>query len=562
MNRREFVKVGGLLATALGLPPLRFSAAAPAPDFDLLDPVDLLGRIRLGQAALLGGLDASRGHLPYWNCEIAGGDLTTFKHAPYDGEAVWDRLHNSGRALHGLTMAEAVTGEKMDPVIIADLSRYLLGLFSAGDGLPGDTDTPTGKRVVSLHNLREALNGLTALLKRGDDRADAPARLLVRTLRGSLDDGGRLHTDRLPPYVGAYTHPPHMEGRAVDALVRYYRVSGDDVALETARLITEFSLQHCFTEKGDLTEQAGTHGHSINVLVTGMIDLAGETRDAALCARARRAFDVGLARFNSSFGWSREGLHRNVLRGEANNTGDLLRGALLLGPAGYPEYYGRAERILRGHLLPSQLRRVERFSNNAAAAEDRLRSLASRVRGGFGIPTPNDLQVEPTAPLCIYDITSGAVDALCETWHAALQTGAGEVRVHLLFGAERDGVSVRSELSREGRIVVDDHSGRDLQVRIPAWVSASDISVQVNGKAAAPRLADSYLHIAGTGSAQSVIVQFPLREERTVETMAGQAFTIDWRGDQIVAMSPPAEPNSAGAPIPPVGIPMFPRCSL
>jgi hypothetical protein len=42
--------------------------------------------------------------------------------------------------------------------------------------------------------------------------------------------------------------------------------------------------------------------------------------------------------------------------------------------------------------------------------------------------------------------------------------------------------------------------------------------------------------------------------------MAGQAFTIDWRGDQIVAMSPPEVPNAAGAPIPPVGIPMFPRC--
>jgi hypothetical protein len=509
---------------------------------------------------LLGCLDASRGHLPYWNCDIAGGDLTTFKHAPYDGEAVWDRLHNSGRALHGLTMAEAVTGERVDPVIIANLSRFLLGLFSAGDGLPGDSDTPTGKRVVSLHNMREALNGLTALLKRGDDRAVAPARLMVRTLRGSLDDEGRLHTDRLPPYVGAYTQPPHMEGRTVDALVRYYRVSGDDVALETARLITDFAFKQCFTEKGELTELAGTHGHSINVLVTGMIDLAMETRDAVMLMRARRAFDVGLARFNSSFGWSMEGLHRNVLRGEANNTGDLLRGALLLGQAGFPEYFGRAERILRGHLLPSQLRRVDAFSNNALAAEDRLRSLASRVRGGFGIPTPNDLQVEPTAPLCIYDITSGAVDALCETWRAALQTGAGEVRVHLLFSAERDGVTVRSELSREGRVVVDDRSGRALQVRLPGWVSASEVSVQVNGAVTATRLADSCLQVGGTGAAQSVVMQFPLREERTVETMAGQAFTIDWRGDQIVAMSPPEVPNAAGAPIPPVGIPMFPRC--
>jgi len=36
--------------------------------------VDLLERIRLGQNALLGGLDPTQGHLPYWNCGIKNGD--------------------------------------------------------------------------------------------------------------------------------------------------------------------------------------------------------------------------------------------------------------------------------------------------------------------------------------------------------------------------------------------------------------------------------------------------------------------------------------------------------
>lgn len=534
--------------------------ATPASGFDLLGPVDLCERIRFAQHALVGCLDASRGYLPYWNCDIANGDLTAFRHAPYDGEGVWDRLHNSGRGLHGLTMTEAVTGERVDPAVIAALSGFLIGLFELGDGLPSDADGPAGRRVCSLHNLREGLNGLTAMLRRGDDRAEAPARQLVRTLRRSLDDEGRLHRDQLPDYVGAYTQQPHMEGRTLDALVRYFRVSGDELALETGRLIAGFALRHCFTAEVHLTEAAGTHGHSINVLVTGMLDLARETGDAALLAGARRAFDVGLARFNSSFGWSMEGLHRNVLRGEANNTGDLLRGALLLGRAGVPECYARAERILRGHLLPSQLRHVGGFANNPNAEEDRLRSLADRVRGGFGIPTPNDLQVEATAPLCIYDITSGAADALCEAWRSSLETSAGEVRVNLLFTAERDGVKVRSELSRAGRIEVSDHRGRDLHVRLPDWVAVETVRVSAGGGPVAPQVADGYLRIAGTGAQRDVVVQFPLRDERTIEIMAGQPFTIDWRGDQIVAMSPPDKPNPDGAPIPPASFPMFPRC--
>lgn len=571
MNRRDFVKWSGLFAAGASLGPLRLSAtaAAAAPSAEtaderllrgLLEPVDLLGRIRLARRALLGILDTDRHHLPYWSCVFDQGDIQGFKHGPYDGEGVWDRLHNAGRVLHGLGMAEAITGEQTDPAIIADLTRYIVGLFSEDDGLPGDSDTKDGKRAMSLHNLREALNGLTALIKRGEAQATPLARQMVRRLRASLDDEGRLHMDRLPSYVGAYSSQPHMEGRTVDALVRYYRVSGDAVALETAGLITEFALRHCFTAEGALTPLAGTHGHSINVLVAGMLDYAIEIHDAALLARVRRTFDVGLAQINSSFGWSMESVHRLVLRGEANNTGDLLRAALLLGRAGFPEYYGRAERILRSHLLPSQLRDVTGFSDNPAATEDRLRSLASRCRGGFGVPTPNDLQFTPQEPIHICDITSGALDALCETWHAAVQQDEQDARVHLLFSVSTPATQVQSELSRDGRIEVTAAAGRNIWVRIPAWVAPADVTLHVDGATVVPHFIGSYLFVANPGQARAVRVNFPLRETRTVETIVYQTFTIDWRGDQIVAMSPPAVPNPQMAALPPRSIPMFPLC--
>jgi hypothetical protein len=536
MTRRAFVKISGLPAATAGvadlnLPGREATAAAEAQRLrGLLAPVDLPGRIRLAQNALLGILDTSRRHLPYWNCEFDQGDLQYFKHAPYDGEAVWDRLHNSGRVLHGLTMAEAVTGWRTDPVIIADLTHHLVGVFSAGDGLPGDSDTKDGKRVVSLHNLREALNGLTALIKRGDPQATPLARQLVRRLRESLDDEGRLRPEWLPSYVGAYSSQPHMEGRTVDALVRYHRVSRDEVALETAGLITAFALRHCFSADGALTPLAGTHGHSINVLVAGMLDYALETKDAALLDRVRQAFDVGLASFNSSFGWSMESLHRPVLRGEANNTGDLLRAALLLGRAGWPEYYGRAERILRAHLLPSQLTEVQGYSDDPQATEDHRRSLASRCLGGFALPTPNDLQVNPQAPLHVCDITSGALDALCEAHRATVQEDATDTRVHLLWDAQTAHTGVRSALSREGRVEITSRGGRNLWVRLPAWVPPAAVTVSVNGAPVELHFAGPYVVVAGTAMPQSVSVEFPLREERTVETIVDQPFTIDWRG--------------------------------
>jgi hypothetical protein len=296
------------------------------------------------------------------------------------------------------------------------------------------------------------------------------------------------------------------------------------------------------------------------VLVAGMIACAIELKDAALLARTRRVFDVGLASFNTSFGWSMESLHRRVLRGEANNTGDLLRAALLLGQAGFPEYYGRAERILRSHLLPSQLLAVNGYSDNPTAEEDRLRSLASRARGGFAVPTPTDLQLGPSTPLSVCDITSGAVDALCEAHRAMLGEGPGDVRLHLLLSRQGAQAAVRSGLSREGRLEITDRAGRNLWVRLPRWVAPAEVTVRDGGAAAERSFIDPDLFIPGTGTERTVTVSFPVREERTHETIVGQEFTIDWRGDQIVAMSPPAVPNPSGAPIPPPCLPMFPLC--
>ena len=523
--------------------------------------VDLLERIRLGKNALLGGLDPTQGHLPYWNCGIKNGDLTGFELANYQSEGLWNRVHNVGRARHGLSEAGEVLGEPPGDAIMADLRAHLFQLFEAGDGLPGGPDGHSGKRLLNLHNVRETLHGLTALTRRGDGEAEDLARRLVRTIRQALDEEGRIHLERLPPSVESYNHQPSMEGRAVDALVRYYRASDDDVALETAGLMTRFALEKCFSESGDLTEEAGTHGHSINALVAGMLALALLTNDAKLLERVRRVYDVGLARFNSSFGWSMEALHKYRLRGEANNSGDLLRASLLLGKGGYPDYYGRAERILRSHLLPSQLVEVANFSDDPHAAENRLRSLASRVRGGFGFPTPNDLQFGPESPVFVYDIVSGAVDALCQAYRAMVGEDGVGIRLNLLLGMEREGLRVRSHLSSEGRIEIANSSGRNLQIRVPSWVPPSQLQLTVNGSVAAARLMGPYLLVAAGAGTDRVRLVFPVPRTRTVESIVYQRFSIDWQGDQIVAMSPPRQPNPSMAPLPTPGIPMFPPAS-
>lgn len=509
-----------------------------------LEPVDLLHHIRLGLNALVGGLDPTGKHMPYWSFNMKDGQLRPLVH-----QGAWEWCHDVARALHGLNTVEQSTGERVEEAIWRDLADLQIALFDEADDLPGAPDDSTGKRFVHLHNIREATHGLTGLIRRGDERARTWSRRMIRAVRRALDENGTIHPERLPPYVADYNYQPSQEGRAVDALVRHYRQTEDPVALELAGLMTHYALDHCFSPEGRIKEEAGNHGHSINALVAGMADLALITGNADMLRRVKAIYDVGCPRFNSSFGWSMESLDRFTGRGESNNTGDLLRAALILGQAGWPQYFEHAERILRGHLLPSQVIEVDDFAEEADAQDGARSGLASRLRGGFGFPTPNDFLASSEAGLVVYDITSGAVDGLCEALNAAITLDQAAVRVNLLLSHEAHDVRVTSHLSKEGRVEMENRSGRNLLVRIPSWVAPEDVSLTVNGSEHDKVFVNSYLLVPPKARLSSCTISFPMRDERTTELICFTKYTIGWRGDQILAMSPVAEHR-----------PMFPAC--
>jgi hypothetical protein len=546
--------------------------------------MNLLDRIRLGQNALIGGLDTGLGHLPYYNCGFNNGDVTQFCHSHPS-----DLHHNVARAVLALSMTQDVTGDQIHPTVLKDLTESLFSLFHEKDDLPGTPGGNGQERVIPLHNLREVILAMTELIKLGEERAEYWTRRLVRKLRQALDETGQIHLELLPPYVKGYTSQPHQEGRSIGALVEYYRVTGDEVALETSVLIANYTLKNCFDAHSSLTERAGHHTHSINGTVAGILDLALEINDYRLLQRAKLAYDVGVSSLTSSFGWCRERVDIFNEKGEGNSTGDYIRGALLLGRAGFPEYFDRAERALRSHLLPSQITDVDGFSDTPNTKNDSFHMVASRVQGGFGFRTPNDLivwgYINPWMgyegiPLCgqanlfrstknsvliedadllsrndsdrvisIYDVTSSAVEGLTAAWHSAITNDAVGVRVNLLFSGEAYGVHVNSYLPGEGRIDIKNASAQNVFVRIPEWVNSSNVTVKIEDQTCPTKMVGSYLLASGDERTQVTSIHFPVREKRTTESISLTEYTIDWLGDQILAMSPQAE-----------HLPMFPPC--
>ena len=449
---------------------------------DLLEPVSLLKRIRLGQNALVQGLDPTQEFMPYWNVRCEAGQVAGFRHAGAGtGATTWRGRYTRcpWRSQLPVTPSTTRSGPHWPP------TSWGFSATTTCRGVP--TTHPASASCTFTTSARPRT--LAALVRKGHDSAGDVARRMVRTVLAAVDDEGVIDLAALPDCVASpYTRQSHQEGRAVDSLVRLFRANGDEAAIELAARMTRFALDRCFTEAGRLRPEAGTHGHSINAMVAGMADLALLTGDADMLLRVKAIYDVGLPSFNSSFGWSMEALNRHHTRGESNNTEDLLRAALLLGSCGWARYYEDAERILRSHLLPSQVNDVGDLPDDEVAGDDARSCLASRLRGGFSFPTPNDLLIDENAPLTTYDITSGAVDGLCEAHRATVTCKGGVPRVHLLFSGQASGVSVESALPREGKLRVNGQAESHAMVRLPSWADHRAASVRIDGQSHSPNL--------------------------------------------------------------------------
>jgi hypothetical protein len=271
--------------------------------------------------------------------------------------------------------------------------------------------------------------------------------------------------------------------------------------------------------------------------LSSLAQLAEETRDAALMERVKAFYDNGLRQIRNELGWSPEnaGPTANPDRGEANNTGDILETALILGRWGYTAYYQDAERILRGHLLPSQLRDVSFIKEPANAKnEDAKRDVAQRHRGAFGFPAPYGHQPAGMDSISFnLDIVGGAVGSLCEAFRAVVRSDPRGHRINLLFDHETEAVSVRSPYTNAA-LQIRVKRPAPVLVRVPSWVPLNEI--KVTGAAALPRPVNGCLFITEPPSNAAFTIAFPLAREEIVLRYKTRRIKVRLSGDAVRQM--------------------------
>jgi len=321
-------------------------------------------------------------------------------------------------------------------------------------------------------------------------------------------------------------------GRLIGALLKYFRVTDDALAIDLAIRLADHNIAKAFTATGELTQAAGTHLHSTEGTVTGIIDLGRLTNDAEYVEVGKDVYDVGLRPWRTGFGWAKESRDASRGRGEANNTGDLIQSALLLGQLGWPKYFGDAERFIRNGLLASQIENTGWIpaSDGRPDADAHVYSrVPERARGAFVFTTPNGYHSYNT------DLVGGAIQSLCDAWQATLTEDRTGCHVNLFFNCDTEHVSLCSDLPKAGRLSLTSHRGGHFSVRIPSWFDRTSLVVRVDGELRPAIIARDQIQFLDLHAGSRVELLFPQVRQRTVEKVTGyeEDFTVDWIGDTV-----------------------------
>lgn len=455
--------------------------------------------------------------------------------------------HVPGRHLNALLSAEHAVGIEVDEAAVDNHRRAAFFSYSGPVALPLNRQTMIGPLVnFCAHNLREGFHALYALTR---FRRDAQARELAeRNIAAVTEfwtpergwDVTRLEAlglnfQKSQGFVAG-------EGRMLGPLVKYFRATGFGPALELALVLKEKAVGEFYLADGryDPERFITRHSHSITCMMSSLAQLADLLGDAALLARVKAFYDNGLWAMRDEIGWSPETVgQQGSDHGEANNSGDILETALILGRWGYPEYYHDSERILRCHLLPSQLRDVSFIQNPPnPTGVDGLRDLADRHLGAYGFPAPYGHQsIGGKGRVNVsfnMDIVGGTVGSLCEAYREVARSGSAGHRVNLLFDHDTDTVRVESPYTHDALRVEIKQPG-PLFVRIPPWVDRKEIEVAGHDNAL---WTNGCLFFSKVNAGESVRLRFPLKDSEMVlpQGIHVNPIRVKLHGDAPVAM--------------------------
>lgn len=497
---------------------------------------DIRSAIELGCKTMSSVFNTDDNDIPFFASEVLPNPQLSFS-------SVHGESHVPGRHLNALLTAEDVVGITIDEEAIQKHSNAAFFSYSGSTPLPLNRDHLNGPLInFNEHNIREGFHALFALVKyRSSDRAAEIAEASIDFVLELWKPENGWDWDRLQSEFGLRASKDHTFitgiARAIGPLVKYYTATQHGPALELATILASKATDEFFLPDGTYDRKKfGTHTHSTTCVMSSLAQLADTTSDLSLLKRVKTFYDNGLWEIRDEIGWVIESSNDNSPpdRGECNNTGDIVETALIIGRYGYPEYFQDAERIVRGHLLPAQLRDNSFIPEPAnLSSKDGLHDVARRHLGAFGFPAPYGHRPLGLERISFnMDIVGGAVASLCEVLReSAIAIERGHI-VNMMFDRQTEFLHVKAASNNSGVTATPLKSG-PLWIRLPTWVDRTKLKIKGTTKF---QVINGYILIAEPTLGEPVQVSYPVRESELVLNHRTREVRARLRGDTVVSM--------------------------
>jgi len=382
---------------------------------------------------------------------------------------------------------------------------------------------------------------------------------LVQTVLDLLTDEGRCNYSRLKTYdsvrftsdnvsesehkgkPGAWFDATTSTGRMLEAVIWFHQATGDPLSRELADTLAHHHLRMSTREDGAVRPEIldvnnPGHGHSYLGTLRGLLLYGLLTDNQLFIERVADTYDSGVkTQILRDPGWCPHDLGMSRFPDnengdpvcESTSTGDLVQLSLWLARAtGETRYFDDAERLVRGRIIPAQVK-----ESDISSPEIRPRDI-----GGWGsIWRPN------AEKICIFDVTAAVLHTLTDVQNHIVRETHTELWIDLHFNTEQYGAIVRSERGDDATLTVTTETAREIAIRIPCWVTPESVSMTIDNRPADPKFINHYVHVGAAalkpGSTITVRHDLPSRRSETVMP-SGARIEIGWKGDHVTGVSP------------------------
>ena len=329
-------------------------------------------------------------------------------------------------------------------------------------------------------------------------------------------------------------YPTFPLGGIILALARYTETVE---ALESEDLLNRlcrFVLNISGTFELDGRFLGHTHSGGILTAAAGIMRWAIRRNDKKIIDQMKNAFDWTI-KHSSTWGWVPDGLGPDHASSESCSITDALHLALLIARHLDPSYYGIVERFSRNQLLENQFRHPERMlPKTSFPAKNKI---ADALYGSWASwSLPNSLDNSISVEGCCL---GAGIRGCFLVWDHIVTKKEDQVMVNMALSRNSPWLEVIGYQPYKGRVDLFIHDAPLLYVRIPEWVGADEVRVS-SGEESLPFnfMPNRYIRLQGLKQGDHVRIEFPLRQEETVEKVSGQLYNVRWRGDTVVSVLP------------------------